>query len=328
MQLSKPPRTKLRETAKNDSRSDQIGKILHCKLIQQGLADEVNLLEEIYEYGRYSHCDMAPDRDQQPVTNYAPVSPLGWDACAAPCATAAEFISRTKQTINKSWMKLPTRKIPRMQLTYNCKPIAEGWNCKRFPNTAAIRAGHPLHKYTVVSYELNPTYRAWSRGVKLPYPNSESFQIVIIKRISNCGNLALENLGFKSLEANTRAPLTAVWIILCFVVERIIKCISQLMDLCTFSYTPFPCQQPCSKHYARLSWNGTWNRLHILPQHTKHCNKYESDLTLGSTHDARLLPPSPQKYWYWIYHIFTAHFTAERRGQLAARLPWYPPAEV
>ena len=30
LQLSKPPRTKLRETAKNDSRSDHIGKILHC----------------------------------------------------------------------------------------------------------------------------------------------------------------------------------------------------------------------------------------------------------------------------------------------------------
>ena len=25
---------------------------------------------------------MKPDRDQPPVTNYAPVSPLGWDACA------------------------------------------------------------------------------------------------------------------------------------------------------------------------------------------------------------------------------------------------------
>ena len=82
--MSKPPRTnrtKLRETAQNDSRSDQICQILHCKLIQQGLADEVNLFEKIYEYGRYSHCDMAPDRDQPPVTNYAPVSPLGWDAC-------------------------------------------------------------------------------------------------------------------------------------------------------------------------------------------------------------------------------------------------------
>ena len=32
-------------------RSDQIGKILYCKLIQQGLADEVNIFEEIYEYG-------------------------------------------------------------------------------------------------------------------------------------------------------------------------------------------------------------------------------------------------------------------------------------
>ena len=31
-----------------------------------------------------SHCDMAPDRDQPPVTNYAPVSPLGWDACGPP----------------------------------------------------------------------------------------------------------------------------------------------------------------------------------------------------------------------------------------------------
>ena len=81
MKLSKPPRTKLRETAKKDSRNNQIGKILHCQHIKQGLADEVNLFEEIYEYGRYSHCDMAPDRDQPPVTNYAPVSPLGWDAC-------------------------------------------------------------------------------------------------------------------------------------------------------------------------------------------------------------------------------------------------------
>ena len=26
---------------------------------------------------------MAPDRDQPPVTNYAPVSPLGWDACGS-----------------------------------------------------------------------------------------------------------------------------------------------------------------------------------------------------------------------------------------------------
>ena len=81
MSVGKPPRTKLRETAKNDSRNDQIGKILHCQHIQQGLADEVNLFEEIYENGRYSHCDMAPDRDQPPVTIYAPVSPLGWDAC-------------------------------------------------------------------------------------------------------------------------------------------------------------------------------------------------------------------------------------------------------
>ena len=78
MLVSKPPRTKLRETAKNDSRNDQIGKILHFQQIQQGLADEVNLFEEIYEYGRYSHCDMAPGRDQRPVTNYAPLSPLGW----------------------------------------------------------------------------------------------------------------------------------------------------------------------------------------------------------------------------------------------------------
>ena len=61
-------------------RNDQGGKILHCQHIQQGLADEVNLFEEIYEYGRYSHCDMAPDRDPPPVTNFAPVSPLGWDA--------------------------------------------------------------------------------------------------------------------------------------------------------------------------------------------------------------------------------------------------------
>ena len=32
--LSKPPKTKLRETANNDSRSDQIGKILYCEHIQ------------------------------------------------------------------------------------------------------------------------------------------------------------------------------------------------------------------------------------------------------------------------------------------------------
>ena len=33
--------------------------------------------------------------------------------------TTTEFISQTKQTINKSWMKLPTRKKLGMQLTYN-----------------------------------------------------------------------------------------------------------------------------------------------------------------------------------------------------------------
>ena len=90
---------KLRETAKNDSRSDQIGKILHCKLIQQGLADEVNLFEEIFEYGRYSHCDMAPDRDQPPMTNYAPVWPLGWDACGL-----------WKHMLLKKWYPRPSRR--------------------------------------------------------------------------------------------------------------------------------------------------------------------------------------------------------------------------
>ena len=34
MKVSKPPQTKLRETAKNDSRSNQIGKILYCEYIQ------------------------------------------------------------------------------------------------------------------------------------------------------------------------------------------------------------------------------------------------------------------------------------------------------
>ena len=95
--MSKPTRTKLHETAKNYSRNDQVGKILHCQHIRQGLADEVNLFEEMYEYGGYSHCDMAPDRDQPPVTNYAPVLPLGWDACGVSARCNSTFSRRSEK---------------------------------------------------------------------------------------------------------------------------------------------------------------------------------------------------------------------------------------